>query len=594
MKFLIFIKQVPNSAEIKFDNQTKRIIREGVKNEINPYDRRALTEAIRYRTENGGEVTAITMGPPQAREALQEALIMGVDSAIHITDERIAGSDTLATSRALAAAAKKMGFDLIFCGQHSTDSETGQVPVELAELLNIPCATAVRKIDYLPDSMIQATCETDEGWSLVEMRLPAVISTAERLIKPLKTKNADLSAAPENKIQTLNLEDLGLGTKDVGLSGSPTWVAEIQDVRVRRSPRIWSETDPEIIASKLLELTQAHQEKSTAAPPAENEEERQLEGEAWVWIERLGNEIRPVSFEILSEASSLSSVPCAVLAGHLDSQTAESLASYGARRIYHVNTDVVAHPDDIVAMFCERILEQKPAAVFFPATSGGKYLAPRVAARLGLGLTGDCVGLEVDENGNLAQLKPAFGGNIIAPIYSRTDPQMATIRPGALELRKRSGAESPQSIRWEIPENVVHQFNKIAKEIDRGVEATRMDHANIVIGIGVGLGQENVPLAHHLAELLGGSIGATRRVVDQGWLPRQFQIGLTGKFIAPKLYIGLGIGGRYNHMIGIQKASTIIAINQDPSAEVFQAVDVGIVGDCVAITRAFINKLERS
>ncbi len=151
MRFLVFIKQVPISAEIQFDAEKKTIIREGVKNEMNAYDRRAITEAIRYRNENGGEVIAATMGPPQARDALREALIMGVDSCIHIQDPRFAGSDTLVTARVLASAARMIGFDIIFCGQHSTDSETGQVPVELAELLGIPCATAARKIEYLPN-----------------------------------------------------------------------------------------------------------------------------------------------------------------------------------------------------------------------------------------------------------------------------------------------------------------------------------------------------------------------------------------------------------------------------------------------------------
>jgi len=178
MKFLVFIKQVPNPADIHFDSFTKTLIRAGVRNEINPYDRRALSEAIRCRNQNGGEVTAVTMGPPSARDALLEALIMGVDSAVHIMDSRLAGSDTLVTARVLAAAARKLGCDIIFCGQHSTDSETGQVPVELAELLGMPCATAVSKIEYLQGKAIQATCETDEGWTVVEVSLPAVLSSA--------------------------------------------------------------------------------------------------------------------------------------------------------------------------------------------------------------------------------------------------------------------------------------------------------------------------------------------------------------------------------------------------------------------------------
>ena len=132
MNFLVFIKQVPESADIRFDPDKKTIVREGVRNGINAYDRRALSEAIRYRNESGGEVVVATMGPPQARAALAEALAMGADRAIHIEDPRLAGSDTLATARVLAAVCRRIDYDLIFAGQHSTDSETGQVPLSLA------------------------------------------------------------------------------------------------------------------------------------------------------------------------------------------------------------------------------------------------------------------------------------------------------------------------------------------------------------------------------------------------------------------------------------------------------------------------------
>src|SRR5262245_853946 len=148
MRFLVFIKQVPDSSEIRFDSKNKTLVRDGVKNIVNPYDRRAISEAIRKRDESGGEVVVATMGPAQAREALSEAIVMGADRAVHLQDRRLAASDTLATARVLAAAANKIGFDIIFVGQASTDSETGQIGPELAEFLNLPCAVGGRKLDY--------------------------------------------------------------------------------------------------------------------------------------------------------------------------------------------------------------------------------------------------------------------------------------------------------------------------------------------------------------------------------------------------------------------------------------------------------------
>ena len=594
MRFLIFIKQVPNSAEIRFDPQNKTLIRDGVKNEMNAYDRRAITEAIRYRTEKGGEVIAATMGPPPAKDALREALIMGVDSAIHILDPRLAGSDTLVTARVLAAAAKRIGYDLIFCGQHSTDSETGQVPVQLAELLGLPCATAVRKIEYLPEGVLHVTSETEEGSLLLEMPLPAVISTAERLIKPLKTKNADLSTAPEEKIQELNLEELGLSASEVGLAGSPTWVSEIYDVRITRSHELWDGTDAVTTASRLLDLIRArksHFQQIFPIPQKHSAGGR----EYWCWIEFLQNRVRPVSLEILSCAANLAAekggTVCALLVWHLNPQISTLLNSYGADKIYYAPT-TQAHPDEIVSLLSERVVAEKPFALLFPATSQGKYLAPRIAARLGIGLTGDCVGLAFQGDEKLAQLKPAFGGNIVAPIYTRTSPVLATIRSGALETREPRTPSTPEVDHWNIPQDVVKQFTIIAQEIDPGVEAVKMDQSKVVVGIGMGLGSENIQLAFHLAGLLDGAAGATRRVVDSGWVARQFQIGLTGKFIAPEVYLGLGVSGRYNHMIGVQKSGLIIGINQDPSAEIFQTADIGVKGDCVAIAAEMIRQLE--
>lgn len=593
MRFLIFIKQVPSSSEIRFDSQKKTLIREGVKSEMNAYDRRAITEAIRYRTEKGGEVIAATMGPPSARDGLREALIMGVDSAIHILDSRLAGSDTLVTARVLAAAAKKIGYDLIFCGQHSTDSETGQVPVELAELLGLPCATAVRKIEYLPERILHVTSETEEGSLLLEMPLPAVISTAERLIKPLKTKNADLTTAPEERIQELNLEQLGLSDGEVGLAGSPTWVSEIIDVRITRSPELWDGTDAGATASRLLELIRSRASHfQNVLPVPENKSTGGRE--FWCWIESLQNQVQSVSLEILSNAANLAAEKggevCALLVGHLNPQISDLLTSYGADKIY--NTPATqAHPDEVVSLLSERIVAEKPFAVFFPATSQGRYVASRIAARLGLGLTGDCVGLAF-QGDDLAQLKPAFGGNIVAPILTRTSPVLATIRSGALESRLPRTPCTPEVVRWNLPENVTKRFTIIAQEIDPGVDAAKMDQAKVVVGIGIGLGSENTQLAFQLAGLLEGAAGATRKVVDSGWVPRQFQIGLTGKFIAPEVYLGLGVSGRYNHLIGVQKAGLIIGINQDPAAEIFQSADVGIKGDCVAIATEMIRLLK--
>lgn len=596
MKFLIFIKQVPEIADIRFHRETKTLVREGVRNIINAYDRRAISEAVRYRNENNGEVVVVTMGPPQASEALREALIMGADRAIHIQDRRLAGSDTLVTSRVLAAAAKKIGFDILMCGQHSTDSETAQVPPEMSELLDVPCAVAVKKIEYR-ENIVRAHCETDEGTAMLDLPIPCVISTAERLIKPIKTKDANLSSIPADRIEHLGLQELNVDPETVGGKASPTWVAEIYQETISRKPEMWNHSEPALVAKRILEelRNQSQESQETERVPlAASKDGRQY----WCWVEHFEDRIRPVSLEILGSAATLAAqsggTVCALMVGApINTSETLILSSYGADKIFHA-TATVPHPDEIVALLCERIATLKPYAVLMPATSSGKYLAPRIAARLSLGLTGDCVGLKMDAEGRLAQLKPAFGGTIVAPIYSKTSPQFATIRPGALDLLHSRREIRIPVVEWVIPQNIRRRFTVVSQEVDSGVEASKMETAKVVVCVGMGLGQENVPLAFRLAELLGGAVGATRRVVDNGWLPRQFQIGLTGKFIAPELYLGLGVSGRYNHTIGIRKAGRIVAVNTDPNAEIFQQCDVGILDDCAHVVRQWIRTLEQS
>lgn len=591
VRSIVFIKQVPDVGEMRF-SEDKTLVREGVKNIINPYDRRAITEAVRRKQESGGDVIVATMGPPQAREALLEALFMGADRAIHIEDQRLAGSDTLVTSKVLAAAARKIGFDLIFAGQHSTDSETGQVPPALAELLEIPCAAAVCKLEY-GEKFLTATCETDDGTMEVELPYPSVISTAERLIKPIKVKDFNPASVPSEKIETWRLEELELAEGEVGLAGSPTWVAEIREERIARENQILDGSDSRNAARKILEMIREGSEQKDApmVPSYISRGNREF----WCFADHHEERIRTVSLEMIGAAAQLADKGgkvCAILiGGPVRTQEVLLLGAYGADRIYHA-TDTAAHPDDIVGLLSDRIQTLKPFAFLLPSTPQGRAIASRIAARLNLGLTGDCIGLRWDAEGRFEQLKPAYGGNIVAPIFTRTEPKLATIRPGALpSLRPRTGNQIPVT-EWTMPNRVNRRFKILSQKTDSGSDAVKMDGASTVVGVGMGLGQDRVPSAFRLAELLQGAVGATRRVVDSGWMPRQFQVGLTGKFIAPAFYIGLGISGRPNHVIGIQKAGKIIAINQDPNAEIFKNADLGVVGDCVAITNELIHFLE--
>ncbi len=192
-KIAVCIKQIPLIEDANFDPATKTIRRDGV-NVISAFDLRAISIAVELKRRFGSETTVVTMGPPQARAALVEALAAGLDRAVHLEDRAFAGSDTLATARALALWLKRGCFDLILLGKYSLDAETGQVGPEIAELLGIAQITGVRKLE-IDGAMLRAERETDEGFDEIECRMPALLTCAERLAQPIKVKPADAERA---------------------------------------------------------------------------------------------------------------------------------------------------------------------------------------------------------------------------------------------------------------------------------------------------------------------------------------------------------------------------------------------------------------
>src|SRR5688572_22760140 len=236
MRIAVVVKQVPTFTEMALDDDG-RLIRAGLPLELNPYCRRAVSQAVELAAGDGSTVTVVTLGPPSAEDSLREAIAWGLDRGVGvdgvlITDPAFAGSDTLATARALAAALRLSGpFDLILTGRNSVDADTGQVPPELAELLDLPFLSGVRSLQ-LDGRRLRARCEHDDGWVEAEVDLPALMSCAERLIQPCKVDPAGRAAVPEERIHRLVATDLGPGPW--GQAGSPTRVGAVRIHEVRR------------------------------------------------------------------------------------------------------------------------------------------------------------------------------------------------------------------------------------------------------------------------------------------------------------------------------------------------------------------------
>lgn len=254
MKIIVCIKQVPDSSEVRINPETNTLMREGVPSIINPYDLHAIEAALQLREQQGGTVTVITMGPPQAEEALREAVAMGADDVRLISDRAFAGSDTWATAYTLCKAIQRLGADLILCGKQAIDGDTAQVGPEIAEFLDIPHVAYVKGIDAVTDTAITVRRMMDEGYDVVEASLPALLTVVRELNVPRLPSLRGKMAAKKAVIERMDFSSLGAEEDNVGLQGSPTQVRNIFAPKARGDRRMLEGTPEEQVAALIEEL----------------------------------------------------------------------------------------------------------------------------------------------------------------------------------------------------------------------------------------------------------------------------------------------------------------------------------------------------
>jgi electron transfer flavoprotein alpha subunit len=596
LRIAVCIKQIPLVEDANFDPVTKTIRRDGT-NVISAFDLRAISLAVEFKRGLGAHATVVTMGPPQARAALTDALAMGMDRAVHLEDRAFAGSDTLATARTLAKWLKRENFDLIMLGKYSLDAETGQVGPEIAELLGIAQITGVRKV-RIEGRSVAAERESDEGYDEVECAMPAVLTCAERVAQPIRVKPEAAEQAGAPPIETVRAAALDPDPAHFGAAGSPTWVQEVRAVRTSHPTcRMIDTADPaeaahEVVAT--LEAMGALRREDRTRRPIGAEIRKPVRGrDLWVACEtNLEGAVTRGSLELLSHGDEL----VARLGGALVAvgfpaalaRHAELLASYGADHVVVLDHPALESysPEAAAEAMAHLVRERTPWGMLLSASERGRDWGPRLAARLGLGLTGDAIGIEFDDEGRMVALKPAFGGNIVAPILSRTFPQMATVRAGMLELAAANGAREA-AVETVRPRLAPARGRTIAMHSLLDHSVVPLDGAHVVVGVGMGVGgPEGVAAAKNFARVLGAGMCATRRVTDQGWMPRQWQVGLTGKAIDPRLYFAIGVRGAPNHTVGIKRAEVVVAINNDPEAPIFERATLGLAIEWSAILPA--------
>lgn len=317
--------------------------------------------------------------------------------------------------------------------------------------------------------------------------------------------------------------------------------------------------------------------------------------------EQMDGEVHPVTVELMGEgrrlADEMGQELKVLLMGEGIDASIEALGFYGADCIYYA-----AHPllkdyttDAYAKVTAELILEKKPAVVLVGATSLGRDLGPRVAARVGTGLTADCTKLEIDaEDGKLLSTRPAFGGNLMATIICpKNRPQMSTVRPGVMKKAHRS--ETSTATVEKFTPNLSEaelRTRLVEKQLSTTGKVNLID-AKVVVSGGRGLkSAEGFALIEELAKALKGEVGSSRAAVDAGWIAQPHQVGQTGTTVHPDLYVACGISGAIQHQAGMKESKYIVAINKDPKAPIFDICDYGIVGDLFEVIPALIQSLK--
>lgn len=600
LRTVALAKQVPGGNATGDLDGNGRLRREAADREMNPFCRRAVSQAVRFAQETDGHSTVITMGPPGATDIVREALAWGADHGVHVCDPALAGADCLITARALAAAIRCQGaVDLVAVGRNSIDGDTAAIGPMVAQLLGIPFAGPVLSIGpddrAGPARSLRARLQLDGALEDIRITLPAVIAVAERSCLAAEAPRASWPG-PE-RVQLLTTRDLDAGPW--GSDISPTRVRGVRTASATRAGTVFGHQDT---ARNVAEAVHRLADRDALRPggsragdePAPTVAPAAVTPSRYTLLAAVGNSTGPDSRNLLGEAAALAEQAGGQVLALAPQEHARQLARWGA--------DTVLAPSRYDAGPLAAALAQlpRPWAVLGPASPWGRELLARLAATWNAGLISDVVALELQQpqpgDGTAAPAAPQLVGSKpcgtrhIAEIDSRSGTQIVTVRTGCLAPRTPrpdSGSILARSIQVAQEAGVERLTRSPQDDYDA------LDRAEVVIGVGRGVDPTAYRQLDALRATLHAELAATRPVTDAAWLPHARQVGVTARAIAPRLYIATGISGSHQHIAGLGRAKTILAINNDPGAEIFAHSDVGIVGDWREIVPLLTEEITR-
>ena len=633
LTIISLMKQVPLPSEMRMGDDGL-MDRTKAKSIINIDCSFALEAGLQLKAEHpDSKLIVCSMGPPSFEESLKKAMAMGYDEAYLLSDRRLGGSDTYATGLAISTMLRHLGYGkglneefIVVAGRQTSDGDTAHVPSQVAENLSIPQATFIEVADYI-DGHIEAKRIIEGGYQMMKLPIPCTLSFTPTGIPPRRATLAGTAKARKLDITMFNIDDINLSDESIGLSGSPTIVAKVTNIKSERAPiqMIEGSGESQVISNliesiksgkNVLEVKETKAKKAKKRP--EGFEEVDFRNGAkgiLTWAEVVKGEISRPSLELLT--------PARDLANQLGNDTKVTTLIIG-KDIGDLAKDLIAHGSDEVFVVDDKRLEEyrimpfastfeqlikkiNPEIALFAATTAGRELAPRIGVKTHSGVTADCTALEIGEHINrkekkifapiLESRRPTYGESKLATILGFVCPQMSTARAGTFAVPEYDESRKGKISKFN-PKLTKDDFVSEIIETVRGEGGLQnLFEADIIVAGGRGALSDELALVKDLAAALkeqgiNAEWACSRPVVDDGVSEYARQIGQTGKTVRPKVYVAIGVSGAVQHIAGIKESETIIAINHNAKDPIFQNADFGIVGEYEDLLPELIERVK--
>lgn len=633
LTIISLIKQVPLPTEMRMGDDGL-MDRTKAKSIINIDCQFGLEAGLQLKKQYpDARMIVCSMGPQSFETALRTAISMGYDEAYLLSDRKLGGSDTYATGLALATLLQYLGFSkeseepfIIFAGRQTSDGDTAHVPSQVAESLGIPQATFVESAKADGKGNVVARRIIEGGYQMLQLPMPCLVSLTPTGVPPRKPSLIGAIKARHSQITVLGVDDIHLGTEKIGLSGSPTIVANVMNLVSERPPIVLSEGQNEteqvdsLIANlkkggNVLVKKEEKEKKAVETPDFPIVDTRNGAKGILTWAEVTNGKIARPSLELLTPARKLAdelgndTKISTVLIGKNIKPLAQTLFEYGSDEVILVDNDrleeyLVLPFSDIITQI---IRERNPEIALFAATTAGRELAPRIGMKTGSGVTADCTGLEIGDYVNrkakiinrpiLHSRRPTYGESKLATILGFVYPQISTARAGTFPVPPKTEGRKGILSSY-VPHLDEGDFKVKILETVRGEGGLQsLFDADIIVSGGRGATDDRLALVKELAEALKekgvkAEWAASRVVVDEGIAEYARQVGQTGKTVRPKIYIAIGVSGAIQHIAGIKESGKIIAIDHNPKASIFHHADFGIVGEYQDVVPELIERVK--